>query len=140
MSIAGLPFVIPDQSQGLATRRVKMKYMALIYTDPMRMTPPDSPEFGKMMSGYRIANETYQRDGVYVSGDALQPVSTATTVRVRNDKTETMDGPFAETKEQLAGYYILDCANLDDAIRYAAMIPGAQHGAVEVRPLMVFDR
>jgi hypothetical protein len=57
-----------------------------------------------------------------------------------NGKTETMDGPFAESKEQLAGFYILDCANLDDAIRYAAMIPGAQHGAVEVRPVMVFDR
>lgn len=117
-----------------------MKYMALIFTDPSSMTPPDSPEFGKMMAGYRIANETYQRDGVYVSGDALQPASTATTVRVRNGKTETMDGPFAESKEQLAGFYILDCANLDDAVRYAAMIPGAHHGAVEVRPVMVFDR
>ena len=117
-----------------------MKYMALIFTDPSTMTKPDSPDFGKMMSGYRIANETYHRDGVYVTGDALQPVSTATTVRVRNGKTETMDGPFAETKEQLAGFYILDCANLDDAIRYAAMIPGALHGAVEVRPIMVFDR
>lgn len=117
-----------------------MKYMALIFTDPSTMTAPTSPEFGKMMSGYRIANETYHRDGVYVSGDALQPASTATTVRVRDGKTETMDGPFAESKEQLAGFYILDCANLDDAIRYAAMIPGAEHGAVEVRPVMVFDR
>src|SRR5689334_12395191 len=116
-----------------------MKYMALIYTSPMAATPPDSPQFGKMMDGYRIANETYHRDGVYVSGDALQPVSTATTVRVRDGKTESMDGPFAETKEQLAGYYILDCANLDDAIRYAALIPGAAIGAVEVRPIMVFD-
>ena len=117
-----------------------MKYMALIYTNPTSMTPPDSPELGRMMDGYRIANETYHRDGVYVAGDALQAVTTATTVRVRNGKTETMDGPFAETKEQLAGFYILDCANLDDAVRYAAMIPGATHGAVEVRPIMVFDR
>lgn len=117
-----------------------MKYMALIYTSPMTATPPDSPDFGKMMDGYRLANETYMRDGVYVAGDALQPSTTATTVRVRNGKTETMDGPFAETKEHLGGYYILDCANLDDAIRYAAMIPGAASGGVEVRPLMVFDR
>jgi hypothetical protein len=117
-----------------------MKYMALIYTNPASMTPPDSPDFGKMMEGYRIANETYHRDGVYVTGDALQAATTATTVRVRNGKTETMDGPFAETKEQLAGFYILDCANLDDAVRYAALIPGAAHGAVEVRPIMVFDR
>ena len=117
-----------------------MKYMALIYTSPASMTPPDSPEFGKMMDGYKIANETYHRDGVYVSGDALQPATTATTIRVRNGKTETMDGPFAETKEQLAGFYILDCANLDDAVRYAALIPGAAHGTVEIRPIMVFDR
>jgi hypothetical protein len=117
-----------------------MKYIALIYVDPERMTPATSPEFGKMMDGYRIANETYARDGVYVAGDALQETSTATTVRVRNGKVETMDGPFAETKEQLAGYYVLDCANLDDAIRYAAMIPGAANGAVEVRPIMVFNR
>ncbi|MBN9029289.1 MAG: hypothetical protein BGO05_09530 [Rhizobiales bacterium 63-7] len=117
-----------------------MKYMALIYIDPSRMTPPDSPEFGKMMSGYREANETYQRDGVYVSGDALQAASTATTIRVRDGRTESMDGPFTETKEQLAGFYILDCASLDDAIRYAALIPGAAHGAVEIRPIMVFDR
>jgi hypothetical protein len=117
-----------------------MKYMALIYTAPMTATPADSPNFGRMMEGYKLANETYMRDGVYVSGDALQSVSTATTVRVREGKTETMDGPFAETKEQLAGFYILDCATLDDAIRYAAMIPGAHHGAVEVRPIMVFDR
>jgi hypothetical protein len=117
-----------------------MKYMALIYTDPSRMTPPGSPDFGKMMDGYKNANETYHRDGVYVSGEALQPASTATTVRVRDGKTETMDGPFAETKEQLAGFYVLDCANLDDAIRYAALIPGAHNGAVEVRPIMVFDR
>ena len=67
-----------------------MKYMALIYTNPASMTPPDSPEFGKMMEGYRIANETYHRDGVYVAGDALQAATTATTVRVRNGKTETM--------------------------------------------------
>jgi hypothetical protein len=117
-----------------------MKYMALIYVDPARMTPPTSPDFGKMMDGYRIANETYHRDGVYVSGDALQPASTATTIRVRNGKTESMDGPFAETKEQLGGFYILDCKDLDDAIRYAALIPGAANGAVEIRPIMIFDR
>ena len=95
-----------------------MKYIALIYMDPNTRTPSDSPEFGKMMSGY----------------------ATATTVRVRNGRTETMDGPFADTKEQLGGFYILDCDNLDDAIKYAAMIPHAAMGCVEVRPIMVFDR
>ncbi|MDO6964864.1 YciI family protein [Rhizobium alvei] len=117
-----------------------MKFMALIYNDPTTMTPPGTPDFGKMMEGYRIANETYHRDGVYVSGDALQGASTATTIRVRNGKTESMDGPFAESKEQLAGFYILDCKDLDEAIRYASLIPGAASGAVELRPVMVFDR
>ena len=117
-----------------------MKYIALIYMDPASTTPPNTPEFGKMMTGYQVCNETYQKDGVYVTGDALQPITTATTVRVRNGKTETMDGPFAETKEQLGGFYLLDCADLDDAIRYAAMIPHAAMGSVEVRPIMVFDR
>ena len=67
------------------------------------------------------------------------PTSTATTVRVRNGKTETMDGPFAETKEQLGGFYMFECANLDDAIKYAAMIPSAEHGSVEVRPVMEIE-
>jgi hypothetical protein len=99
----------------------------------------ETQEFGKMMAGYQVATDTYKRDGVWAAGDALQPVNTATTVRVRNGKTESMDGPFAETKEQLGGFYILDCANLDDAIRYAAMIPHAANGSVEIRPIMVFD-
>lgn len=116
-----------------------MQYMALIYIDPTVPTPPGSGEFGKMMEGYRVASETYQKDGVFVAGDALQPTSTATTVRVRNGKTETMDGPFAETKEFLGGYYLFDCDNLDEAIRYAAMIPHAAMGCVEVRPVMVFE-
>jgi hypothetical protein len=125
----------------MGTREDKpMKYMALIYMNPDNATPPDSPEFGKMMAGYQVCNETYRKDGVYVTGDALQPSTTATTVKVRNGKTESMDGPFAETKEQLGGFYILDCKDLDEAIRYAAMIPHAANGAVEVRPIMVFDR
>jgi hypothetical protein len=113
-----------------------MKYIALIYTEPMTLEPGAAPP--KMSDGYRTAVETYRRDGVYAGGDALQPPSTATTVRVRNGKAELMDGPFAETKEQLSGYFMFDCANLDEAIRYAAMIPGASLGAVEVRPLLVF--
>lgn len=72
-------------------------------------------------------------------GDALQGVETATTVRVRDGTTETTDGPFAETKETLGGFYILDCKDLDEAIEYAAKIPGAKYGSIEVRPVMVFD-
>lgn len=71
-------------------------------------------------------------------GEGLKPTSTAATIRVRNGKAETMDGPFAETKEQLDGFYLLDCANLDDAIKCAAMIPTAQYGCVEIRPVMEY--
>jgi hypothetical protein len=75
----------------------------------------------------------------YVNGEALHPVNTATTVRVRDGKTLTTDGPFAETREQLGGYYVLECKDLDEAIEAAAKIPGAKHGSIEIRPLMVFE-
>jgi hypothetical protein len=114
-----------------------MQYMALIYTDRSQEPAYGTPEFGAYMGGYREANEAFRRDKVLVSGEPLQHHSTATTVRVRNGKTETMDGPFAETKEQLGGFYIFDCANLDEALKYAAMIPGAHIGSVEIRPIMV---
>jgi hypothetical protein len=117
-------------------RMKPMKYLALIYAAPGAGPDYGTPEFGPYMDGYRKATETYQSDGVMLAGEALQDTSTATTVRVRNGKTETMDGPFAETKEQLGGFYMFDCANLDEAIRYAAMIPSAEHGSVEVRPIM----
>ena len=74
-----------------------------------------------------------------LGSNALQPVSTATTVRVRSGKTQTTDGPFAETKEQLGGYYLLDCKDLDEAIEYAAKIPSGKIGSIEVRPVMLFD-
>jgi len=120
-------------------KEADMKYLALIYSAPGASPEYGTPEFGPFMEGYRKAGETYQRDGVMLAGEALQPTSTATTVRVRNGKTETMDGPFAETKEQLGGFYMFDCANLDEAIKYASMIPSAALGSVEVRPVMEFE-
>ena len=115
-----------------------MKYMLLIYhaepTGPMT----ESPEFREMTQEYFALNERMKADGVYVAGDALQPTATATVLKVRDGKPETMDGPYAETKEQLGGYYIVDCADLDQALEYAAMIPAARFGQVEVRPLVVF--
>ena len=113
-----------------------MKYMLLIYGNEQAGPEYGTPEFGPYMAAYKAATDTYVADGVMVAGDALQPVATATCVRLRGGKTETMDGPYAETKEQLGGYYLLDCASLDDAIRYAAMIPDAATGTVEIRPLM----
>ena len=113
-----------------------MKYLALIYSAANSGPKPGSPEFGQFMGEYGAATQRYKADNVFVAAEPLQPVSTATTVRVRNGKIETMDGPFAETKEQLGGFYLFDCANLDDAIKYAAMIPTAKVGSVEVRPVM----
>lgn len=117
-----------------------MQYMCLIYSPPMPADRPDpepgTPEFDAFMKPWNDFTETVRKDGVMVAGEALMPVETATSVRVRGGKTETMDGPFAETKEQLGGYYLLDCETLDDAIRYAAMIPVHEYGTVEVRPVM----
>jgi len=117
-----------------------MHYMALIYSDPAEAPKYGTPEFGPFMAAYQAANETYRRDKVLVAGEALEPASTATTLRLRGGKVETMDGPFAETKEQLGGFYIFECDSLDEALRYAALIPSARNGAVEVRPIQRFDR
>jgi hypothetical protein len=112
-----------------------MRYMVLIYGDESQMLAPGSPGFDEMMAGYGAFTQHIIERGAMVSGDPLHPSSTATTVRVRNGETLTTDGPYAETKEQLGGYYILDCKDLDDAISLAAMIPGAHSGSVEVRPV-----
>lgn len=117
-----------------------MQYMCLIYSPPPPADQPDpepgTPEFEAYMKPWNDFSEKLVADGVMVGGEALMPVEMATSVRVRGGKTETMDGPFAETKEQLGGYYIIDCETLDDAIRYAAMIPVADFGTIEVRPVM----
>ena len=117
-----------------------MKYLALIYNAPEAMPAAGSAAFGTMITDYRTVTDVFVRDGIMRGGDALHPASTATTVRVRGGKTATMDGPFAETKEQLGGYYIFECANLDAAIKYAAMIPGAAMGSVEVRPIVDYSQ
>ena len=117
-----------------------MKYICLIYTpeaNSANMTPEESQA---QMAEYMAFGQTIADAGVATGlGDALYPTTMATTVRVRDGKTITSDGPFAETKEQLGGFYILDCKDIDEALKYAAMIPGAREGSIEVRPLMVFD-
>jgi hypothetical protein len=115
-----------------------MKYLMLIYTDEVADAKA-SPEQMKAMHGayYAFTNDVQEKK-VFVGGNALQPTSTATTVRLRDGKMTTTDGPFAETKEQLGGYYLLDCKDLDEAIEYAAKIPGAAVGSIEIRPIMVF--
>jgi hypothetical protein len=112
-----------------------MQYMLLIYED--EGTPPG--DMDKVMAAYMAFGEEITANGSYVAGEALQPTMTATTVRVRNGEASTTDGPFAETKEVLGGFYIVNVDNLDDAIATAAKIPGAASGSVEVRPVMVFE-
>jgi len=109
-----------------------MKYVALIYADPNGWDAVPEDEQQRIMERYMALS----REPAAVGGDQLQDSDTATTVRVRDGETLTTDGPFAETKEQLGGYYIVDCGSLDEAIEFAARIPAAQHGAVEVRPLV----
>jgi hypothetical protein len=115
-----------------------MKYIALIYANENTGPQYGSDEFNQLLEDYQVSSETYEKDGVLLGGNALQDVNTATTLSIRNGKTETIDGPFAETKEQLGGYYLFECENLDDALKYAAMIPSAKYGRVEVRPIQEY--
>ena len=114
------------------------QYMILIYAPAEGGPSPEEmeaqfPEWGRY-------TQSLQDAGVMVAGDALQGTDTATTVRVRDSETVVSDGPFAETKESLGGYYIVDVPDLDDALKWAAKIPSAPYGSVEVRPVMVFDQ
>lgn len=107
-----------------------MRYMLLLYRDQSVPVPPDWIEqLGAFASQ---AGE----DGVYITGEGLASIETATTVRIRDGKVLTTDGPFAETKEVLGGFYLLDCKDLDEALEYAARVPTATLGSVEVRPVM----
>ena len=113
-----------------------MKYLLLIYGNEGDWATMSEEEQGKNYQAYMDYTQDIYKKGQYVAGEALQPVATATTVRVKNGKTITTDGPFAETREQLAGYYIVDCKNLDEAIGIAARVPSAKIGSIEVRPIM----
>jgi len=115
-----------------------MEYAMLIYTNEAQEAKLPTAEMEKVMGAYFAFTEAAKAGGQYVTGRPLQPIRTATTVRVENGQTLTTDGPFAETKEQLGGFYIMNCNDLDEAISLAAKIPGAAHGRIEVRPIMVF--
>lgn len=117
-----------------------MKYLCMIYTDEAAGARRNQAEQQELMGAYYAFNNAARDAGVYRAGDALHPTSTATTVRVRDSKTLTTDGPFAETKEQLGGYYLLECKDLDEAIQWAAKIPNARDGSIEVRPIVDFSK
>ena len=116
-----------------------MKYLLTIYADESRWANASPEDVQQIMAAYGAFGEAAQEAGVLIGGEGLQPSSTATTVRVRDNETISTDGPFAETREQLGGYYLLDCKDLDEAIGWAARIPGAQSGSVEVRPIMNYE-
>ncbi len=113
-----------------------MKYMLLITTDPSDAPMPNAHNAYDMSADYYAFTQSIVASGEMVAGDALHDVSTATTVRIRDGVKSVTDGPFAETKEQLGGYYIVDVPTLDRAIEIAAEIPGAKFGSIEVRPIM----
>jgi hypothetical protein len=114
-----------------------MQYMLLIYDAEANMKSATQADRNAMMAEYGEFTASITKSGNMKAGDALQPSSTATTVRVRAGKTLSTDGPFAETKEQLGGYYLVEAKDLDEATKIAARIPSARSGSIEVRPVMV---
>ncbi len=115
-----------------------MKYLCMIYDDESSWGKMPKAEADAMMGEYGAFTEGIKKSGHYIGGNALQPTQTATTVRLRQGKISTTDGPFAETKEQLGGYYLIEAKDLNDAIQVASKIPAAKTGSVEVRPIQVF--
>ena len=118
----------PDQENA-------MKYMLLIFGNETAQQAATKEQTAQVMAAYGAYSQALVKAGVMAGGDRLKPTSTATTVRIANGKTEVLNGPYAETKEQLGGYYIIDVPDLDAALAWAARCPGASNGALEVRPL-----
>lgn len=112
-----------------------MQYMLLIYGDEKWWANASPEELQSTMSAYLAYTNAIREAGVYVSGAPLEDTQAATTVRVADGKTTTVDGPFAETKEQLGGYYLIEVPNADEALKWAARCPGASRGSIEVRPV-----
>ena len=116
-----------------------MKYLLTIYNDESGFGEATPEQIRQMMEAYGAFGMEIDEAGAHLAGEGLQPTATATTVRVRDGERLVTDGPFAETKEQLGGFYLLECKDLDEAIGWAAKIPGAQAGSVEVRPVMDYE-
>jgi hypothetical protein len=112
-----------------------MKYMLLIYGNETAMQSASQETAGQMIAAYAAYTEAMKKAGVHVGSDRLRPSTAASTVRVANGKTQVLDGPYAETKEQLGGFYMIDVPDLDAALSWAARCPGAAHGTMEVRPI-----
>ena len=113
-----------------------MKYLCLIYENEKAWETMPKEESDAIMGEYFAFTDGIRQSGHYIAGEALQPVATATTIRIRNGQLSTTDGPFAETKEQLGGFYMIEARDLNDAIQVAARIPLARLGSIEVRPIL----
>ena len=114
-----------------------MQYLCLIYEAESNQANQSEADMKAVFAGYMDFNKQARAKNRLLGGDALEPVSTATTVRIRDGQTLHTDGPFAETKEQLGGYYLIEADDLDEALEWAAKIPSAKTGCVEVRPIMI---
>ena len=115
-----------------------MQYLLMIYRNEADLAKMDAGARQKMSAEYGVFTQSIIQSGHFKAGDGLQPTTTATTVRVRDGKVLTTDGPFAETREQLGGYYLIEAKDLDTALGIAARIPCAKHGSIEVRPVMIY--
>jgi hypothetical protein len=113
--------------------------MLTIYADESYYADATPEQIGRMFEAHGRFGQAATEAGVMRGGEGLQPTATATTVRVRDGETMLTDGPFAETREQLGGFYMIECGDLDEAVRWAAQIPEAQHGSIEVRPVMDYE-
>jgi hypothetical protein len=122
--------ILPQEKEG------DMQYMLLIHDDPDRISSMSEADRGRLYQEYGTFTQELREAGAMVGGDQLQPASTATTVRVRDGEQLVTDGPFAETKEQLGGYYIVEAETLDEALEWAAKVPSARLGTIEVRPIV----
>ena len=124
-------------AQPCRTKKTKMQYMLLIYGNEANAATADRATVERISPAYAAYTEAMQKARVMVGGGRLRPTSSATTVRTPDGKPQVLDGPYAETKEQLGGYYIVDVPDLDAAISWATRCPAASHGAVEVRPIWI---
>lgn len=113
-----------------------MQYLLLIYGAEEKDPQPGTDEFMALIGEYQKFTDEVQNNGAFLGGEALESITTATTVRIRDEQATITDGPFAETKEALGGYYLLECKDIDEAIAYAKKIPSVHYGSIEIRPIM----
>jgi hypothetical protein len=128
-----------DAGDQAEQKELTMQYLLMIYANEVEYAKIDAATNKKMLEEYGAFTQGIVQSGNFKAGDRLQPTATATTVRIRDGKTLTTDGPFAETREQLGGYYLVEAKDLDAALAIAARIPTARYGSIEVRPIWVYN-